>query len=244
MEENKKEELKDENIKNEVETVSEENKTNNTEDLKKETADTVAQVKDTIKNVNIKQDSIETKGFIGEMFKNPIEKMQQIVNNNNGKYLTYTIIILAIWVIAELVSRSFSFRHIWGLSNVSSALISIIVSGITPIISVLVLSLIVFIMNKKNKKQLTTVITVVISASIPLVLASVVSLLKIVSTEVSLVTVPFTKLCNVISIVLMYFAIKSVLGTEKNSDFIKKFVMIEAIYYIVYIILSLLNITI
>lgn len=240
MEENKNEE----NIKNDVETVSEVNKTNNTEELKKETVDTVSQVKDTIKNVNIKQDGIETKGFIIEMFKNPVEKLQQIVNKDNGKYLTYAIIILAIWVISELVSRSFSFKHVWGLSNVSSAFISIVVSGITPIISILVLSLIVFIINKKNKKQLTTIITVIISASIPLVLASVVSLLKIANTKISLITIPFTELCNVISIVLMYFAIKAVFGIEKNSEFIKKFVVIETVYYIIYIILSLFNVNI
>lgn len=240
MEENKKEE----NIENNVETVSEENKANNTEELKKETVDTVSQVKDTIKNVNIKQDSIETKGFILEMFKNPVEKLQQIVNKDNGKYLTYAMIILAIWVIAELVSRSFSFKHVWGLSNVSSAFISIVVSGITPIISVLVLSFIIFLMNKKNKKQLSTIISVVISASIPLVLASVVSLLKIVNTKTSLLTVPFTELCTVISTILMYFAIKSVFEIEKNSDFIKKFVIIEVIYYVVYLLLSLFNVTI
>ena len=39
---------------------------------KKEATDTVNQVKDTIKNVDIKKDSIETKGFVVEMFKNPL----------------------------------------------------------------------------------------------------------------------------------------------------------------------------
>lgn len=260
MEENKKEKLQEEKevVNNEVETKKEENvkeekkettekketKNNKSEELKKETADTVNQVKDTIKKVDIKKDSIETKGFIGDMFKNPLEKIQEIVDKNTGKYLTYAIIILAVWVIAELVSRSFSFKHIWGFSNVGSALLSILIAGITPIISILVMSLIIFIINKNNKKQLTTIITVVIAASIPLVLASVADLLTIFSVKISLVTIPFTKLCNVISIVLMYFATKSIFGTEKNSEFVKKFVMIEAIYYVAYLVLSLLNIAI
>lgn len=46
----------------------------NTEELKSEASTTVNQVKDTIKNVDIKKDSIETKGFIAELFKDPLGK--------------------------------------------------------------------------------------------------------------------------------------------------------------------------
>lgn len=234
-----KKEINKENMTNRE--ISEENITK-TEELKKEATETVNQVKETIKKVDIKKDSVETKGFIVEMFKNPLKKMQQIVNRNTGKFLTYAIIILTIWVIAELVNKSFSFSHIWKYSNIGSALISTILTGITPIISILVMSVIIFIINKNHKKKLTTIITVVVAASIPLVIASVVQLLTIYSLQVALLTTPFSKLCNVISIILMYFAIKSILGSEKNSEFIKKFILIESIYYVVYIVLSLLNI--
>jgi len=184
----------------------------------------------------------DEKGFIIEMFKNPLAKMQQIVNKNTGKFLTYAIIILIVWVVAELVNKGFSFSHIWRYSNIGSALVSTILTGITPIISVLVMSVIIFIISKNDKKKLTSIITVVIAASIPLVIASVVQLLTIYSTQVSLLTTPFSKLCNIISTILMYFAIKSVFGSEKDSNFIKKFILIESLYYVVYIILALLNI--
>ena len=166
MEENKKEEKKEkveakETTKNETKTKKETKKDtkkdvkkeNNakTEELKKEATDTVNQVKDTIKNVDIKKDSIETKGFVVEMFKNPLGKIKEIVDKDTSKYFTYGIIILAIWVVARLINRSFSFSHIWGLSRVGSAILSILISGITPIVSVLVMSLIVFVMNTKNK---------------------------------------------------------------------------------------------
>ena len=230
-------EIKEKNNKNEHERS-----TSRKEELKKEATETVNQVKETIKKVDIKKDSVETKGFIIDMFKNPLKKMQQIVNRNTGKSLTYAIIILIIWVVAELVNKSFSFGHVWKYSNIGSALISTILAGITPIVSVLVMSVIIFIMNKNSKKKLTTIITVVIAASIPLVIASVVQLLNIYSTQVSLLTTPFGKLCNAISVILMYFAIKSVFGSEKNSEFIKKFILVETIYYVVYIVLALLNI--
>ena len=228
MEENKKEVKKENNGKS--------------EELKKEATDTVNQVRDTIKNVDIKKDSIETKSFIVNMFKNPLGKIKEIVDKDTSKYFTYAIIILAIWVVAKLISRSFSFSHIWGFSNVGSAILLILISGITPIVSILVMSLIVFIMNTKNKKQLTTVITAVISASIPLVISAVVSLLTIFGTKASILTTPFSGFCNVISTILMYFAIKSIFGVEKNSEFIKKFVIIQGIFYIVYIVLSFFEI--
>ena len=54
----------------------------NTEELKSEASTTVNQVKDTIKNVDIKKDSIETKGFIAELFKDPLGKIKEIVDKD------------------------------------------------------------------------------------------------------------------------------------------------------------------
>ena len=214
----------------------------NTEELKSEASNTVNQVKDTIKNVDIKKDSIETKGFITELFKNPLEKIKEIVEKDNGQYLKYAIIILVIWTAVELIARCFTVGTIWRWSGLGTSLMAIIRATIAPVISVLVMSIIVLMMNKKNKKPLTTIITAVTTANIPVVAASIVSLLTIFSTSVSIITSPFTILCNTISIVLMYFALKAIFGEEKNSDFIKKFVIVEAIYYVAYIIFSLLKI--
>ena len=213
-----------------------------TEELKNEASNTVNQVKDTIKNVDIKKDSIETKGFITELFKNPLEKLKEIVEKDNGQYFKYAIIILVIWVAAELIARCFAVGTIWRWSGLGTSLMSIIRATIAPVISVLVMSVIVLMMNKNNKKPLTTIITAVTTANIPVVAASIVSLLTIFSTSASTITSPFAILCNTISTILMYFALKTIYGEEKNSDFVKKFVMVEALYYVAYIIFSLLKI--
>lgn len=220
---------------------NEENKVN-TEELKNEASNTVNQVKDTIKNVDIKKDSIETKGFVTELFKNPLEKLKEIVEKDNGQYFKYAIIILVIWVAAELISRCFTVGSIWRLSNFGNSLMSVIRATIAPVISVLVMSIIVLVMNKNNKKPLTTIITAVTTANTPVVVASVVSLLTIFSSSISTITSPFSILCNTISTVLMYFTLKAIFGEEKNSNFIKKFVIVEVIYYVAYIIFSLLRI--
>ncbi len=218
----------------------------NTEELKSEASNTVNQVKDTIKKVDIKKDSMETKGFITEFFKDPLGKLKEIVDKENAQYLKYAIIIIVIWTAVSLISRcfsfSFSFSSFWKLSSIGSNIWSIIVATITPIISILVMAIIVLVMNKKNKKSLTTLITAVTTASIPTVIASIVSLLTVFSSQISIITIPFSSLCNVISIVLTYFTLKAIFNVEKSSEFIKKFVIIEAIYYVVYIVLSLLEI--
>lgn len=213
-----------------------------TEELKSEASNTVNQVKDTIKNVDIKKDSIETKGFITELFKNPLEKLKEIVEKDNGQHLKYAIIILVIWTAVELIARCFAVGTVWRWSGLGTSFMSIIRATIAPVISILVMSIIVLMMNKNNKKPLTTIIAAVTTANIPVVAASIVSLLTIFSTSASILTSPFATLCNTISIVLMYFTLKAIFGEEKNSNFIKKFVMIEAIYYVAYIMFSLLRI--
>ncbi len=218
-----------------------EEKNMDSKNIKEEATNAVNQVKDTIKNVDIKKDSLETKGFIVEMFKNPLEKIREIATKNDKKFLKYVIIILVIWCILELVHEIFTL-NIWGYFNLGKNILRVIIAGITPIISILVMSIIVFLVKGKNKKNLTTIISTITSANIPMVIASIVSLLTLINIRANVLTNPFAQLCNVITVILNYFGIKSLLGIEKNSEYIKKFVIIEAIFYIVYIVLSFLDI--
>ena len=212
------------------------------EELKKEAADAVNQVKDTIKNVDIRKDTLETKGFLTEMIKNPLGKIKEVATKNDSKFLKYVIIIIAIWCVAELIYESFTLNNLWGFSHIGTSILSVIISAITPIISVLIMSIIIYVLNKTNKKNITTVFSAITTASIPLVFSSIVSLLNLINSRIGLISSSFAKLCNIISIILSYFAIKNVFGIEKNSEFIKKFLLIQFIYYVVYIILSLLGI--
>ena len=220
----------------------EENKKMDTKKIKEEATETVNQVKDTIKNVDIKKDSLETKGFVTEMFKNPLEKLKEIATKKDKNFLKYVIIILAVWCIIELVRECFSLNNLWGYSSLGKNILNVVIAGITPIIIILVMSIIVYITKGKSKKDLTTIIATITSANIPMVIASIVSLLTLINSRASVLTNPFAQLCNVITVVLSYFGIKSLLGIEKNSEYIKKFVVIEAIYYIVYIVLTFLGI--
>lgn len=207
----------------------------NTEELKKETAEAVNQVKDTIKNVDIKNDAKEATGFVKSMFKDPFGTIKSIADDSTNKTLKMAIIFVAIWVIAEFLDVIIPVvtSRYWTGSLAVERIFRIIKYTVAPVISILVLSGIVYFMNKENKKSMLTTITSIVVAKIPVILASVVSLITLISSNASPVTSRFSSFCSVVSVILVYFSTKALCGEEQNSKFIKKFVVIYAIYYVI-----------
>lgn len=217
----------------------------NTEEIKKETVETVNQVKETIKNVDIKNDAKAATGFVSSMFKDPFATIKQIVDDKSNKHFKTAIIFVVIWMATGLIATLFGSYY--SISRFSfdlafKQMLAIVKAVIAPVLSVLILSGIVYVMNKENKKSMITILTAMVTAKIPVIVASVVSLLTIIDSKVSLVTSPFASLCSVISVVLTYFTTKTIFKEEQNSKFLKKFVVIEAIYYVCYVVVSLLGI--
>lgn len=219
--------------------MEEENKVN-TEEIKKETVETAKQVKDSIKNVDIKNDAKEATGFVSAMFKDPFAKIKEIVEDKENKNLKLAIIFIAIWTVAVFI-KALAAKY-WSFSAVFRNVLSLIKTIIAPVLGILVLSAIVYFMNKKEKKSLATIITSITIAKIPTILASVISLLTIFSVSAYRITSPISSLCSVVTIILTYFTIKAIFNEEQNSKFLKTFVIIEAIYYVAYLIISFLEI--
>lgn len=67
-----------------------------TENLKSETSSTINQVRETIKKVNLKDDTEKTKGVLLEFIKNPVNKMKDIANAD-GTYFRTAIVLLIVW---------------------------------------------------------------------------------------------------------------------------------------------------
>lgn len=220
----------------------EENKeqTVNTEELKRETVDTVNQVKETIKNVDIKNDAKEATGFATSMFKDPFGAIKEIVNDDSNKHFKTAIIFVAIWTIVVFI-KALSLKH-WSFDALFRNVLSLVKTIIAPALGIVVFSAIMYFMNKENKKSLVTVMTAVTTAKIPVIAASVISLLTLFASSAYKITSPISSLCSVISVVLTYFTAKTIFAEEENSKFFKKFVAIEAIYYVAYILISFLEI--
>jgi len=212
----------------------------NTEEIKKETVETAKKVKDTIKNVDIKNDAKEATGFISAMFKDPFAKIKEIVDDKENKSLKIAIIFIAIWTVAIFI-KALAAKY-WSFNIIFRNVLSLIKTIIAPALGIVVLSVIVYFMNKKEKKSLVNIITSITIAQVPTIIASVVSLLTLFSVSAYKITSPFSSLCSVVTIILTYFTIKAIYKEEQNSKFLKTFVIIEAIYYIAYVIISFLGI--
>lgn len=214
---------------------------NQAEEVKKETFKTANDIKESVKNVNIKDETLKTKGFIGEMFKNPIDKIREIAKEDS-KYFKTALFILVIWTIAVFITSSYSTIYYWGFARIFSNILNVLKEILVPIVGVLVLSLIIFILNKNNKKSLTSIISTVTATRLPLAISSVVSILTLFSRNFAKVTHSFDALCTVITIVLSYFGFKEIFNEKDNNKFTKKFVLIQVIYYLVAIVLTFLEI--
>lgn len=213
-----------------------------TENLKNETVETAKKVKETIKGTNIKEETKTTKNFIVDMFKNPLEKIKEVASDDTNKFFKTAIILVIAWVILIFVGSTYSTIYYWGFARVFRNILTVLKNILAPAIGILVYSIIVLILNKKNKKSLTTIISTVTITQLPLMISTLASLLTIISSNISLVTKPFASLCSTVATILGYFGFKNLFGEEGSKTFIKKYVLIQAMYYVVYIIIGLLGI--
>ena len=72
----------------------------NKEEIKEETVKTAKEVKETIKNVDIKKDAKATTNFIVEMVKRPLVRLQEIAEEKDHKDFKYAILLVIVWIIS------------------------------------------------------------------------------------------------------------------------------------------------
>ena len=228
------------------------NSNNSKEDLKKETTETVNQVKDTLKNTDLKEASKEAKGFFSSFFKDPLKELKKVASSSSNKYIKIAIVILVIWLVAILVSNVFSVasRYLFTtygsfsyfFRNLFSNVLDIITELVAPIITVLVLSGLVYAFKKKKNKSFLTIASSILIAKIPVVIAVIVDLLILINSSFSKIATAFSGFCSILSTVLLYFAIKNLSDEDKNDSYFWKFALIMGIFYIVKFVFSYLGI--
>ena len=203
------------------------------------------------KNVNENPEE-NVKDEISEVNGQTVQNEQEVNENKNTKpknkkILTFSlvggiavvaIIIIAIWTIIKLFRLCFSgvFKQTAG-----AAIWAIVRAIITPALGIIVLAVIMLMLNKEKKKSLTTMITAVTVAQIPVIISALISLINLLSSSAYKITSPISSLCSAISIVLTYFAVKFVFN-KKDEEAIKTFVLVEVIYIVVAFILSFIGI--
>lgn len=202
-----------------------------TEDLKNETKDTVNQVKETIKNVDLKKDAEATKGFVKEMFSNPIEAVKRASSGEEG-ILKKVIIIVLLHIVVMCAYKIIDVIRDYGITQILFHLDKIIWYSTKPLVSIILFSLIIYIMNKNNKKTLTSIVSTMVVATIPLVIFDLLELIRMVTYGVSAVAIFTNSLSTMffgIYIIIAYFGMKEIFGITEENKAIKKFSLVQLI---------------
>ena len=216
----------------------------NTDEILKETTNTInevkGQVKDSFKKEELKNSVTQTKDFIIGMFKDPVGELRKIAGDTTNSAFKFAIILVIIWMVARVIITLANVS--WSINIFGRVLLPVVKTLLVPALTVLVLSGTIFVLNKKKDKSLITILSVMTAANLPIVLSAVANLLRLISYKVSTITSPFADLCSVVSTVLVYFGAKALLGEDDDKKFIKTFILIQAVYYVAYIVLGLLEI--
>lgn len=225
--------------------MSEGNNNINSENIKKEAKDTVNQVKDSFKNVDVKQESIKAKNFFSDIFKSPTSKIKEIAHDNTNGFFKTALILVIVWaVIALLLQIISTLKTLINLGAdyiTFSDYVKIFRAIITPVLIVVIMSGIVYVFNTKNKKSFLTTLNTIVAAYFPTVIAEVVSILNLIPSAYR-ITSPVIGLLGVVTLIFTFFAVKELFDEENNDTIVKQFILIEAVYYVIDFILSFLSI--
>ena len=225
-----------EDIKAKAEEVEDKLKID-TEELKNETKDTVNQVKEVFSNGDLKEKTTETTHFLKTAFSDPFEAIEEIANEKNEVF-PKTVILVALFVIISFVSQLISLIRSGGHYSFGSNFTSFISSITSPIIYILVPSVVVFLFNTKNRRKITTIISTITTCYIPTICATLVTLLRNLMPDLRIITNPIATTARALSIILLYFGIKNILDENDDKHYMRKFAIIYVIISLILLLLS------
>ena len=217
--------------------------TNVGNDIKQETVNTFNEAKEKMKNIDFKAEAENGKGLLKKLIKNPLEAMKEISQDSENNFFKTAILLVAIWAIIVFAKQLLYYITLKYTKFSGSNILTLVKVTIAPICRILALTLSVYVINKKSKKSFITIITAMTVAKIPVIISSLFGFLTYISHKITSITNPIGALLSVISTVLVYFAVKFLSDEENDSDALKSFIKVEAIYYIICFALSFLEIS-
>lgn len=218
---------------------------NNGQEFKREAEQTVNQVKDSFRNVNVQEETNKAKNFFSGIFKAPVQTISGIAHDASNSFFKTGIILVVVWVVLSIfyqVGSILSKIIQYGFKYLKfSDFFNIFKSGILiPLIIIAVLSGIIYLLHsKQNKKSFLTVVNTTVAALFPYIISRVINFLNLISFGYRLAT-PLITILQVASMILLFFGIKE-LSDENDENAVKKFFIIEAIYFGIAFILSFLS---
>ena len=197
--------------------------------------------KDEFVKVDLRDGTKNSKDFFSHFFKKPINLLKKISKSKDLKFFNVSLLVLLIWLFVTFIHSLFSYNYNYdGLTY-----ILIIIRDLTiPILSVGFLALVIHLLNpsKDDDYRLTNTVTSVIVCKIPIIFISFLSLLSLVSDKAYFLLNPISYFCIAISTIFTFFAIKYLYKESEDARSFKMFLIVELVFYIIYLFLSFLNI--
>lgn len=218
----------------------EENIKENSDEIKSEAKNTFKDAKETMKTVNIKNDAKVTKGYVSSFLKDPLKSLNSIAKDSKNANFKNALLLVLILLIVVLLESIFGVHWAKNLAGTNS--LNIIKNLLAPIIGLIALSCIIYFMQKNSKKNLTTILTTIITSIIPYILAKFLTILNLFSADFYRITSPILSFSLVFSNLLIYFSLKDLLGIEEDTKAVRKFVILQVVYFIIYFIFTFLGI--
>ena len=237
-----------------MEENNEEQKVNNTEEIKQEVKETVTETKEQPRTTNVKKDYSASKNFFKNIFKTPYDEIKNVAKSPKS-YFIIILVSFITWVVAELIGGIISLiRNMVSFSwysNIFSYLadsfidiVGFFFTILGPAIIIAALSLIIYLFMKNKKKNYITIASTLIVAYIPVITSSIISLLGYINTYVARFTNTYANFCSVITAVLTYFAIKALYSEEADNKATITYLIVMGIYFAFVLVLRLFGISI
>lgn len=216
--------------------------TNNQVNTNETTTSVKSETKETPKSSNTKTDYSATKNFFKNFFKTPYDEIKKVAETPKSYFIIILVSFIA-WVAAGLIdgiigitssilrspySNLFSYFK-YSLNKIGDLFIAILSPAI--IIAVIALIIFLFMKNKNKKKGYMTIASTLIVAYLPVVSASIISLLGNINSTIAKLTSTYSSLCSVITAVLTYFAIKALYGEDDDNKATITYLITMGIYF-------------
>ena len=211
------------------------------EELKNQTKDTVNQVKETVKNINFKEDANATKGFVLKMIKNPASTLQSVLEEKENHFSSGILLMIA-YIVASGLGGLVNLIKYSGNEYSTYGVFDFLLTIISPVLFILAITVAVILFGGKDKKSMTTILSGVIIANSPRIISSLLSVITTIFIKLDVVVWISSILQSTIGFIataLTFLAIKGLIKTENDDKFIRK---VAVIMVVAYTILKLLSI--
>ena len=193
-----------------------------------------------MKKLKLKKENNESKNFFPNFFKTPYDEIKKVAQSPRSYFIIILVSFLS-WIAANLIGGIISIvdhmlngyysNILMYFKNSFDDILDLFVSILTPAIIISVLSLIVYLFMKNKKKNYLTIASTLIIAYIPVISASIVSLLGYINYNIAKLTNTYSSFCSVITAVLTYFAIKSLYSEEDDNKSTITYLITMGIYF-------------